>query len=122
MRWHGCADSEDTGPRPCARRGSSCSLTQGMARSAGDVPVPECRQCGEPRPSRCRGWTVVGGSADVSPEATGARKRIAEARREQLVFVRRFRGYRDPHKTLHVVLSLEQGLGSTVQYGRQSWA
>ena len=24
--------------------------------------------------------------------------------------------------TLHATLSLEQGLGSTVQYGRQSWA
>ena len=33
---------------------------------------------------RCRGWTVVEGSAGASPEATGARKRVAEARREQL--------------------------------------
>jgi len=33
---------------------------------------------------RCRGWTIVGGSAGVSPEATGAQKRVAEARREQL--------------------------------------
>ena len=36
-----------------------------------------------------------GGSAGASPEATETPKRIAEARREQLVFVRRFRGYRD---------------------------
>ena len=42
MRWRGCADSEDTGAQPCKRRGNSCSLTQGMARSAGDVPLPEC--------------------------------------------------------------------------------
>ena len=42
MRWRGCADSEDTGAQPCTRRGSSCSLTQGMARSVGDVPLPEC--------------------------------------------------------------------------------
>ena len=64
----------------------------------------------------------MGGSADASPEATGTRKRIAEARREQLVFIRRFRCYRDPDMTLHATLSLEQGLGSTVQHERQSWA
>ena len=33
---------------------------------------------------RCRGWTVMGGSAGASTEATGAQKRVAEARREQL--------------------------------------
>jgi len=64
----------------------------------------------------------VGGSAGASPEATETPKRIAEARREQLVFVRRFRGYRDPDMTLHAALSLEQGLGSTVQHGCQPWA
>ena len=64
----------------------------------------------------------MGGSASASPEAIGTPKRIAEARREQLVFVRRFRGYRDPDMTLHAALSLEQGLGSTVQHGCQSWA
>ena len=55
-----------------------------------------------------------GGSAGASLEATETPKRIAEARREQLVFVRRFRGYRDPDMTLHAALSSEQGLGSTV--------
>ena len=64
----------------------------------------------------------MGGSVGASPETTGARKRFAEARREQLVFVRRFRGYRDPDMTLHAALLLEQGLGSTVQHGCQSWA
>ena len=64
----------------------------------------------------------MGGSAGTNPEATETPKRIAEARREQLVFVRRFRGYRDPDMTLHAALSLEQGLGSTVQHGCQSWA
>ena len=49
-------------------------------------------------------------------------QQIAEARREQLVFVRRFQGYRDPDMTLHAALSSEQGLGSTVQHGCQSWA
>ena len=40
-----------------------------------------------------------------------------------MVFVRRFRGYRDPDMTLHAALSLEQvGLGSTVQHGCQLWA
>ena len=39
-----------------------------------------------------------------------------------MVFVRLFRGYRDPDLTLHAALSSEQELGSTVQYGRQSWA
>ena len=63
-----------------------------------------------------------GGSASASLEATGTPKRIAKARREQLVFVRRFRGYRDPDMTLHAALSSEQGLGSTVQHGCQSWA
>ena len=62
----------------------------------------------------------MGGSMGASPEATGAQKQIAEARREQLVFVRRFRGYRDPDMTLHAALSLEQGLGSTVWHGCQS--
>ena len=59
-----------------------------------------------------------GGSAGVSPEATGAQKRIAEARREQLVL------YVDSEAnlTFHAVLSLEQGLGSTVQHGCQPWA
>ena len=36
--------------------------------------------------------------------------------------VRRFRGYRDPDLTFHAALSLEQGLGSTVQHGCQPWA
>ena len=36
--------------------------------------------------------------------------------------IRRFRGYRDPDLTLHAALSLEQGLGSIVQYGCQPWA
>ena len=64
----------------------------------------------------------MGGLAGVSPEAIETPKRIAEAQREQLVFVRRFRGYRDPDMTLHAVLSSEQGLGITVQHGCQSWA
>ena len=36
--------------------------------------------------------------------------------------VHRFRGYRDLDLTLHAALSLEQVLGSTVQYGCQPWA
>ena len=56
----------------------------------------------------------MGGSAGASLEATEIPKRIAEARSEQLVFVRRFRGYRDPDMTLHAALSSEQGLGNTV--------
>ena len=36
--------------------------------------------------------------------------------------VRRFRGFRDLDLTLHTALSLEQGLGSTVQHGCQPWA
>ena len=64
----------------------------------------------------------MGGSMGVSPKATETPKRIAEARREQLVFVHRFRGYRDPDMTLHAALSSEQGLGSTVQHGCQLWA
>ena len=64
----------------------------------------------------------MGGSVGASLEATGTPKQIAEARREQLVFLRRFQGYRDPDMTLHAVLSLEQGLGSTVQHGCQPWA
>ena len=58
------------------------SLTQGMAD---DVPVAVCRQRREPRLSRCRGRTIVGGSAGANPEAAETLKRIAEARREQLV-------------------------------------
>ena len=42
MRWRECADSEDTGAQPCTRRGSSCSLMQGMVHSVGDVLLPEC--------------------------------------------------------------------------------
>ena len=65
----------------------------------------------------------MGGSAGASPEATETPKQIAEARRERLVFVRRFRGYRDPNMTLRAALSLEQvGLGSTVPHGCPSWA
>ena len=65
----------------------------------------------------------MGGSAGASPEATETLKRIAEARRGQLVFVRRFRGYRDPDMTLHAALSSEQvGLGSIVPHGHPSWA
>ena len=64
----------------------------------------------------------MGGSAGASPEATGVWKRVAEARREQLVLYV-IRGYRDPDLTLHATLSLEQvGLGSTVPHGCQSWA
>ena len=36
--------------------------------------------------------------------------------------VGQFWGYRDLDLTLHAALSLEQGLGSTVQYGCQPWA
>ena len=69
-------------PDPVRRGGSSDSLTQGMAD---DVPVAVCRQRKEPRLSWCRGRAIVGGSAGANPEAAETLKRIAEARREQLV-------------------------------------
>ena len=112
MHW---SDAPVT-PDP-VRRGSSCDgLVQGMAHTVDDVPVVVCWQRREPRPSRCRGRTIMGGSAGASPEATETPKQIVEARRERLVFVRRFRGYRDPDMTLHAALSSKQGLGSIVQH------
>ena len=69
-------------PDPVRHGSSSDSLTQGMAD---DVPVAICRQRREPRLSRCRGRTIVGGSAGANPEAAETLKRITEARREQLV-------------------------------------
>ena len=69
-------------PDPVRRGSSSDSLTQGMAD---DVPVAVCRQRREPRPSRCRGQTIVGGSVGANPEAAETPKRMAEAQREQLV-------------------------------------
>ena len=53
------------------------------------------------------------GSEGACAEATGALKWVSEARWEQLTFMCRFRGYRDPDVTFHAALSLEQGLGST---------
>ena len=67
---------------PVRRGSSSDSLTQGMAD---DVSVAVSRQHREPRLSRCRGRTIVGGSAGANPEAAETLKRIVEARREQLV-------------------------------------
>ena len=65
--------------------GSGDGLTQGMAQTVDDVPIAVCRQRREPRLSRCRSQTIVGGSAGVNPEAIETPKRLAEARREQLV-------------------------------------
>ena len=53
----------------------------------------------------------MGGSAGVSPEAIGARKRVAEARREQLALhglAHCFRGYRDPDVTFHAWAGVRQ--------------
>ena len=61
-------------PDPVRRGSSSDSLTQGMAD---DVPVAVCRQRREPRLSRCRGQTIVGGLGGLEsrgyrdPEADG---------------------------------------------------
>ena len=78
MHW---SDAPVT-PDP-VRHGSSCDgLTQGMAHAVDDVSVAVCRQHREPRPSRCRGQTIVGGSAGTNPEATETLKWIAEAQRE----------------------------------------
>ena len=62
------------------------------------------------------------GSASTSPEASGARKADNRGSEGAVGLVRRFRGYRDLDLTFHAALSLEQGLGSTVQHGCQSWA
>ena len=67
---------------PMRRGSSSDSLTQGMAD---DVPIAVCWQCKKARLSWCRGRAIVGGSAGANPEAVETLKRIAEARREQLV-------------------------------------
>ena len=50
-----------------------------------DMPVTVCRQHKEPRLSWCRGRTIMGGSVGANLEAIETLKRIAEARREQLV-------------------------------------
>ena len=57
-------------------------------------------------------------------ESRGYRSPEADSRGSEgaVGLVRRFRGYRDLDLTLHVALSLEQGLGSTLQYGHHSWA
>jgi hypothetical protein len=57
-------------------------------------------------------------------ESRGYRSPEADSRGSEgaVGLARRFRGYRDPDLTLHVALSLEQGLGSLVQHGCQSWA
>jgi hypothetical protein len=57
-------------------------------------------------------------------ESRGYRSLEADSRGSEgaVGLARRFRGYRDPDLTLHAALSLEQGLGSTVQHGCQSWA
>ena len=60
-------------------------MAQGTVRTADDMPVAVCRQRKEPRLSWCRGRAIAGGSAGANPEATETLKRIAEARREQLV-------------------------------------
>ena len=77
MHW---SDAPAT-PDPVRRGSSSDSLTQGMAD---DVPVAACQQRREPRLSRCRGRTIVGGSVGANPEAAETLKWIAKARREQL--------------------------------------
>ena len=57
-------------------------------------------------------------------ESRGYRSPEADSRGSEgaVDHVRRFRGYRDPDLTFHATLSLEQGLGSTVQHGCQPWA
>ena len=60
----------------------------------------------------------MGGSAGTNPEAVETLKRIAEARRGKLVLYTDSEAYSDPDLTPHAALSLEQGLGSTVQCGR----
>ena len=57
-------------------------------------------------------------------ESRGYRSPKADSRGSEGVvgLVRRFRGYKDLDLTLHAALSLEQGLGSTVQHGCQPWA
>ena len=60
-------------------------MAQGTVRSTDDVPVAMCRQRKELRLSWCQGRAIVGGSAGANPEAAKTLKRIAEARREQLV-------------------------------------
>ena len=72
------------------RGGSYDGVMQGMAQTVDDMPVAVCRQRREPRSSRCRGRTIVGGSAGVNPEATETPKRMSKARREQLVLYTNF--------------------------------
>ena len=57
-------------------------------------------------------------------ESRGYRSPKADSRGSEgaVGLVRQFRGYRDPDLTFHAALSLEQGLGSTVQHGCQPWA
>ena len=57
-------------------------------------------------------------------ESRGYRSPEANSRGSEgaVGLVCQFRGYRDPELTLHVVLSLEQGLDSTVQHECQPWA
>ena len=63
-----------------------------------------------------------GGSVGANPEVAETLKWIAKAWREQLVLYTDSKAYSDPGLTPQAALSLEQGLGSTVQCGRQSWA
>ena len=108
MRWRGYADSEATGARPCIRRGSSCSLTQGVVRTAGDVPVPARRRRREPRPSSMQRLDHRGGlcgreSRDYrSPEAGSRGSEGAVG------LARHFRGYRDPDMTFHAWAGVKQ--------------
>ena len=63
-------------------------MAQGTVHTADNVPIAVCRQRKEPRLSWCRGQAIVGGSTGTNPKVIETLKRIAEARREQLVFVR----------------------------------
>ena len=64
----------------------------------------------------------MGGSAGASPEAMRGAEAGSRGSKGAVGLVHRFRGYRDLDLTLHAALSLEQGLGSTVQHGCQPWA
>ena len=66
-------------------------MAQGTVRTADDVPVAVYQQRKELRLSWCRGRAIVGGSAGADPEAAETLKRIAEARREQLVLCTDFK-------------------------------
>jgi len=115
MHW---SDAPVT-PDPVRRGSSSDSLTQGMAD---DMPVAICRQRREPRLSRCRGRTIVGGFG--GRESRGCRDPEADCRGSEgaVGLVHCFRGYRYPDLTPHAALSSELGLGSTAPHGCPSWA